>query len=69
MNIYKGEIKKKKNEHQNIIKKKKMSDFFFKFFFSNDEDAFLESLHSIFSHLQHKKLATVSFYNKKLVKT
>ena len=68
MYIYKGEIKKKKkNEHQNLIKKKKMSEFFFifKIFFSNDEDAFLESLHSIFSHLQHKKLATVSFYNKK----
>ena len=49
-----------------------MSEFFFKVFFLiffNDEDAFLESLHSIFSHLQHKKLATVSFYNKKLVKT
>ena len=59
MYIYKGENKKKKkNEHQNLIKKKKI-------FFSNDEDAFLELLHSIFSHPQHNKLATVSFYNKK----
>ena len=65
MYIYRGEIKKKKNKYKHIIKKKKMSEFFF---FINDEDAFLKSLHSIFSHLQHKKLATVSFYNKKLVK-
>ena len=66
MYTYKGEIKKKKkNEHQSIIKKKKMSEFFF----SNDKDAFLESLHCTFSHLQHKKLATVSFYKTKSVKT
>ena len=66
--IYKGEIRKKKlekNDCQNLIKKKKMSEIFF-YFFSNEEDEFLESLHSIFNHLQHKELATVSLYNKKL---
>ena len=63
-------MQKCENDAEKLIRKvtlkmiKNENNFFF-----NYEDAFLESLHSIFSHLQHKKLATVSFYNKKLVKT
>ena len=60
-------MQKCENDAENLIRKVTLKMIEKEFFFNLEE--FLEALHSIFSHFRLKKLATVSLYNKKSVKT